>query len=79
MRNKRSISKLPKFKKIQTLSAIIRDALLTALGKSHLNSSIRPDRLSGFWRVFLKKTDQGEELGGNETPNAKEKDESQLI
>jgi len=49
---------------IPTLSALIRDALLAALGRSHLNSSIRPNRLDcGFWAGLLESR---EELSGDD-------------
>lgn len=59
MRNKCRISKLPKLEKIQTLSAIIHAALLAALGRSHLNSSIRPNRLRALAKFFFKQSKRG--------------------
>lgn len=60
MRNKCRISKLLKFEKTQTLSAIIHDTVLTALGRSRLNSSIRPNRLTvGPGKFLLKQTKRG--------------------
>lgn len=75
MRNKCTISKLLKFKTIQTLSTIIHDALLTAWTRSPLHSSIRPNRLtvgSGKFSYIRPR----EELRGNERRRMQRKGKS---